>query len=67
MHYSGHVENGAIVLDEPVVLREGVKVRIALIESAQDGLPGTPLRGTRYSFDEPFLPAVEPDDWDAQR
>lgn len=30
MAYMGHVENGAIVLDEPVALPDGVAVRIEL-------------------------------------
>jgi hypothetical protein len=33
MVYTGHVKNGAIVLDEPVTLPEGVAVRIELAET----------------------------------
>lgn len=34
MVYKGRVKNGAIVLDEPVTLPEGVAVRIELAEAA---------------------------------
>ena len=34
MTYQGHVENGAVVLDEPVALPDGAKVKIMLVEMA---------------------------------
>ncbi len=33
MTYRGHVENGAVVLDDRVTLPEGAKVEVALLES----------------------------------
>ena len=38
MAYKGHVENGVIVLDEPMSLPEGaaVRVELAVIEEAED-------------------------------
>ena len=35
MAYRGHIENGAVVLDEPVTLPEGAKVEVAVLESAE--------------------------------
>lgn len=36
MTYSGHVENGVIVLDEqPIALPEGTKVRVELVAPSQ--------------------------------
>ncbi len=36
MTYSGHVENGVIVLDQvPITLAEGTKVRVELVASNQ--------------------------------
>ena len=35
MAYRGHIENGTVVLDEPVALPEGAKVEIALLESPE--------------------------------
>ena len=35
MTYRGHVENGVIVLDDPVVLPEGTGVRVELAEPEQ--------------------------------
>ena len=32
MTYQGHVENGAVVLDDPVALPNGAKVKIMLVE-----------------------------------
>lgn len=34
MTYKGHVENGAVVLDEPVPLPDGTEVRVEPIEGA---------------------------------
>lgn len=34
MTYPGHVQNGAVVLDEPVCLPEGAKVTVALAENS---------------------------------
>ena len=76
MAYRGHVENGVIVLDEPVGLPEGTIVKIALAGAAAnaDGSPadsvelGTerfPLRGLAYRYDAPFDPAVSEEDWTA--
>jgi len=40
MTYSGHVENGVIVLDElPTALPEGTKVRVELVASDQPSAP----------------------------
>ena len=65
MPYKGHVENGAIVLDEPADLRNGDKVRVEVIESAGASPSRTPLRGTAYEFDDPFSPAAPEKGWDA--
>jgi hypothetical protein len=39
MTYRGHIENGAIVLDEPVTLPDGseVRVELAALQEAGDG------------------------------
>lgn len=67
MPYKGHVENGAIVLDEPANLNEGDKVEVELVESAGSASSRTPLRGTKYEFSAPFSPATTEEDWDAVR
>jgi hypothetical protein len=36
MFYRGHVENGVIVVDDPVALPEGAPVRFALAVDAED-------------------------------
>ena len=36
MTYKGHVENGAVVLDDPIDLPEGAIVRIELAVGGQD-------------------------------
>ena len=76
MPYRGHVENGAIVLDEAMQLPDGAVVKIALAGAAPnaDGSrpdsvePGTgrfPLRGLAYRYDAPFEPAISDEDWTA--
>lgn len=35
MTYPAHVENGAVVLDVRVVLPEGVKIEVAVLDSAE--------------------------------
>ena len=63
MEYTGHIENGAVVLDEPVALQDGARVRVEVIESSQVAGSGTPLRGTPYQFTDPFEPVLKPEDW----
>ncbi len=65
MPYRGHVENGVVVLDDPVELREGAKVQVELLDTQGGAVNPTPLRGTAYRFDDPFSPAVAETDWDA--
>ena len=50
MVYTGHVQNGAIVLDEPTVLPEGAAVRIVLaVESPQANEVSGPSFTERFS------------------
>jgi hypothetical protein len=37
MVYRGHVEKGVVVLDEPVVLPDGLAVNVELTQSVQQG------------------------------
>ena len=50
MTYQGHVENGAVVLDDPVALPDGAKVNIMLVEM-QDVVEPTPA-GAREKLGE---------------
>jgi hypothetical protein len=36
MVYSGHVEKGVVVLDDPVFLPDGLKVQIELVSTGQE-------------------------------
>ncbi len=65
MKYMGHIENGNIVLDEPALLTEGMRVQIEFVTTAPNASAGMPLRGTTYSFEDPFSPAADPDEWGA--
>ena len=64
MTYHGHIENGQIVLNEPVVLPEGAEVRIDVLREAKsetapaeaDQLLGELRRRVRS------LPIKNPDD-----
>lgn len=57
MTYRGHVKNGAIVLDDPVQLPEGIEVDVALRESSMQ--PGTLLE--RFSDLVGSCPNLPPD------
>jgi hypothetical protein len=76
MTYMGHVENGAIVLDDPVVLPDGVSVKIEFagelpkanvrtVESLKMETARFPLRGLAYRYDAPLEPAVSEQEWAA--
>lgn len=76
MTYAGHVEKGAIVLDDPLALPDGVTVRIEVVmecaeaseseaESATDIAIRFPLRGIAYRYDDPLEPAVPEHEWAA--
>lgn len=39
MTYKGHVQNGVVVLDEPVRLNEGARVTIEVLHDAPDEPP----------------------------
>ncbi|HPO13110.1 MAG TPA: hypothetical protein PLI09_06660 [Candidatus Hydrogenedentes bacterium] len=39
MTYQGHIENGAVVFDDPANLPEGVKVIVCLFDFSQDSGP----------------------------
>lgn len=56
MTYKGHTENGVIVLDDPVSLKNGLKVAVEVLEDSKAANPSMPLRGTEYHFEEPFKP-----------
>lgn len=43
MTYKGHVEDGAVVLDEPAQLPDGAKVEIAVYEPQQVTADDNPL------------------------
>jgi hypothetical protein len=64
MTYKGHVENGTIVLDDPVELPEGavVKIEVANREQPDDADTPEPSFAERY---RPFIGALDgmPEDW----
>lgn len=43
MTYSGHIENGSVILDEPVTLPEGARVEVRL---TQPDSPKSPTQET---------------------
>jgi len=74
MTYKGHVENGAIVLDDFVALPDGVTVKVELAvelfgadedgtEDAKTESARFPLRGMAYRYDAPLDPAVPEHEW----
>ena len=65
MTYKGHTENGVIVLDDPVSLKNGLKVAVEVLEDSKPANPSMPLRGTEYHFEEPFAPIDT--DWESNQ
>ncbi|MBI2432133.1 MAG: hypothetical protein HYV26_04615 [Candidatus Hydrogenedentes bacterium] len=63
MTLKGHVENGVIVLDDPIKLDEGLQVEVAIGESTAGLGSRTPFRGTPYSFPDPFSPVLSDKEW----
>jgi len=63
----GHIENGTIVVDDGTQLPEGAKVTITVEPGTADRDDYLKLRGTATRYDDPFGPAVPPEDWDALR
>ena len=57
MTYLGHVSNGTIVLDDPVVLPDGMAVSIEPLEVVPDQLPEA--IPTLYERLEPFIGKAE--------
>ena len=43
MTYSGHVENGTVVLDEQVELEEGARIEVVMIASSPETQDAFPL------------------------
>lgn len=57
--------NGIIVIDNlPFEEGEEVKVTIVKTEEADSSNP-YPLRGTPYSYDDPFSPLIPLEDWES--
>ncbi|MBI2298280.1 MAG: hypothetical protein HYU66_04895 [Armatimonadetes bacterium] len=60
-------EDGKVTLDHlPVRAGEAVEV-IVLLRHLTSGSKPLPLRGLVLRYDRPFDPAVDPDDWQANR
>ena len=58
MTYRGHIENGAVVLDEAVALPDGAKVEVAVLGSAQTPSDDGPIP-TLYERLKPVIGIAE--------
>jgi hypothetical protein len=54
MTYHGYVKNGLVVLDDRVMLPEGAKVKVDLLEAPADGSPGDEIP-TLFERLKPFI------------
>ncbi len=59
------LSNRRIVVDD-VPFEEGEKLVVIMIEKEESGPQSVvnPLKGTLLRYDDPFGPAVPPEDWD---
>lgn len=64
--------NGTLLLEE-LPFGEGAAVEVIVLERPTEKVAARPeedkypLRGTVYKYDDPFEPAVPPEDWEALR
>lgn len=57
------LSNGTIVIDD-LPFEEGEKVNVTIVKSSKvDSDNPYPLRGTPYSYPDPFSPLIAPEDW----
>ena len=73
--YKGHVQNGGVILDEPVALPEGTPVTVTPVAATFGSQPASvreedvskrfPLRGMPYSYAGPFESALPEGEWAA--
>jgi predicted DNA-binding antitoxin AbrB/MazE fold protein len=59
MTYQGHFEDGIIVLDEPVELPDGAKVRVELLPSENAAQKAESPRGNHYKHYESIIGAID--------
>jgi hypothetical protein len=55
MTYKGHVENGMVVLDDPVELPEGAAVSVAVLDFFDEHSPADDVGPTLYDRLEPVV------------
>lgn len=68
MTLTGHVHNGAIVLDNQIALAEGTPVQVEVWVAPDGESRSMPFRGAQpYVFEDPFSPAIPESDWEAAR
>ncbi|HMJ09001.1 MAG TPA: hypothetical protein VK468_08350 [Pyrinomonadaceae bacterium] len=55
--------NGTIVIED-LPFEAGEMVNVTIVKSAKmDPKDPYPLRGTSYSYEDPFSPLIAPEDW----
>jgi hypothetical protein len=61
-------QNGRVVLDG-LPFEEGQDVEVIVLESHKEAITPSPnpLKGSVLRYDDPFEPAVPPEDWEAVR
>ncbi len=60
MTYQGHVENGIVVLDDPVPLPDGARVEVAVLNPSDAEKTGKPIWMVAVEMGA----SVPPDEWD---
>jgi hypothetical protein len=69
IHVKARVEEGGRVMVDHLPLPAGQEVALTIV-AADPPSPAEhryPLRGSVYRYDDPFGPATDPDDWEANR
>lgn len=63
------VEEGGRVTVDHLPLKPGQEVQLTIVslESEAEIQSRYPLQGTSYRYEDPFGPAADPDEWEANR
>ena len=67
VHIEAKVQQNGCIIVENLPFDEGVTVEITIESKTVDQVNPYPLRGTLYTYKDPFEPVVSPNDWEVMR
>lgn len=69
IHVKAKVEPGGRVVVDHLPFEAGQQVELTIVTSPAppSGKGKYPLQGSVYRYEDPFAPAIDPNDWEANR